>query len=248
MAALVQGGEAQPERFTFPSEPGPKVGTLWRCRTDSRAPLVLVCHGGSSHRLGADVVAIATAVTAAGFAHVASIDGPVHGDNSPWPLDRTKVLADFRRTWVESDGRIGDAVRDWMSAVTVLLARGDVDFERIGWFGLSMGTAYGVPMAADSGLFSAMVLGMWSLRYPGSAPIAAAAPRLTCPVVFQARDEDALFTRQDQQDLFDRLGSEVKSYASYPGPHALPGDHDQIRDAVDFLSHHLSTQRVEATG
>ena len=79
---------------------------------------------------------------------------------------------------------------------------------------------------------------MWGADFPNSERLARDAAKLRCPVLFQQKWNDQLFTREGQLELFDRLGSEEKWLKVYPGPH-VPVAGEQLVDVEDFLARRL---------
>lgn len=224
--AVTAGGRMVPGMFWAPAGDGGK------------RPLVLIGHGGSQHKRDAGVVDLATRfVTRHGFA-AAAIDGPIHGDRRSDGMAGLAVQAEFRAMW-EEDPRVDPMVADWRAAIGALLETGEVDAAAMGWYGVSMGTAYGLPLLAIEARVKAALLGMWGTNFPNSQRLADDAPRLRCPVLFQMKWDDQFFTRQGQFDLFDAIGSEEKWLKTYPGPHvAVAGE--QLHDVVDFLARKLT--------
>ena len=76
--------------------------------------------------------------------------------------------------------------------------------------------------------FRAVVLGKFGLQansalHPGlAAParFAADAAHITAPLLFHIQDDDEVFPRGGQRELFDLIGSPVKEMITEPGPHA----------------------------
>jgi dienelactone hydrolase len=170
----------------------------------------------------------------------AAIDGPVHGDRRADGAAREQVLADFRALWQAGTPGIDEMVADWRTALDHLVTWPAVDSQRVGWAGLSMGTGYGLPFVAAEPRVRAAVLGMWGLSYPSSQRLAVDAPRVRCPVLFQRKAEDELFTVDGQEELFDLLGSRYKRLVLYPGGHGPP-DEVQTADLVGFLAEQLGS-------
>jgi len=212
---------------------------LWTSTALPRpAPLVLMGHGGSQHKASPDMTArAARLVLQHGFA-VASIDGPVHGERRDVLAVGPERQAEFLAMW-RQDTRIDAMVGDWQAAIDALLALGEFDAARIGWHGVSMGTAYGLPLLAREPRIAAAVLGMWGTSYPNSERLATAAPRVRCPVLFQQKWDDELFTRESQIALFDALGSGQKWLKIYPGRHAVGAE--LLDDAAHFLVRELAS-------
>lgn len=203
----------------------------------ARRPLLLMGHGGSQHKTHPGVVDLAARfVRIHGFA-AAAIDGPIHGARRADGLAGPQVQAEFLAMW-KADHRIDAMVADWRAAIDALVALDDVDPAAIGWYGVSMGTAYGLPLVAADSRIKVALLGMWGADFANSQRLVEDAPRLRCPVLFQQKWNDQFFTREGQLELFDRLGSEEKWLKVYPGAH-VPVAGEQLDDIEDFLARRL---------
>jgi len=197
-----------------------------------KKPLVLVGHGGSGHKKSQLVLDMLPLVTRHGYA-VAAIDGPVHGARRAVFADGLPVRDEFLALW-QKGGSVDPTVADWRGAIDALVTLPEVDANAIGWKGISMGTAYGLPLVAAEPRIRAAVLGMWGLSYPNSGRLGDDAPKVMCPVLFQQKWGDELFSREGQIELFDKLGSPDKRLVVYMGGHKNP-EGEQIQDIFDFL-------------
>ena len=214
-------------------------GVLWTPEGPSRKrPLVLIGHGGSQHKTHSGVVELAARFVAHHAFAAAAIDGPIHGARRSVPLSGVEMQAEFLALWPK-DNRIDDMVEDWRATLDALCALDDVDPSAIGWYGVSMGTAYGVPFIAAEPRIGAAVLGMWGADFVNSEGLAAAARHVRCPVLFQQKWDDQLFTRDGQLGLFDCLKTEQKWLKIYPGAH-VPVAGEQADDVVQFLAARLA--------
>lgn len=200
-------------------------------------PLVLIGHGGSSHKAGNEVVERAAAFVLGHGFMAAAIDGPLHGERRPVLETGRERQAEFLAMWA-SDPRIDDMVQDWRALIDLLEQEPDVDAGAIGWFGVSMGTAYGLPLIARETRIQVALLGMWGTSFLNSEPLMAAAARVRCPVLFQQKWDDGLFTREGQIDLFARLGCDQKWLKVYPGSHSITPE--QVDDGRQFIVRHLA--------
>ena len=208
-------------------------------------PVVLAQHGGSSHKLGQEIHDWAEVFVARHGMALASIDGPVHGDRRAGGADgatREVTRADFFVVWKGAGNGIAAMVDDWRAVIDWLCADARMNPHAIGWAGVSMGTAYGLPLVAVEPRIKAAVLGMWGLSFVNSQPLADAAPGIACPVLFQQKWDDELFTRDSQIDLFDRIGTTEKWLTVYPGKHVRV-EGRQLRDMEEFL-----VERLTGTG
>ncbi|WP_276144271.1 alpha/beta hydrolase [Rhodococcus sp. T2V] len=212
--------------------------SLWTPSDAAPAGLVLIGHGGYGHRADER-----TRELACGFAHrhrmaSLSIDGPVHGDRRlDGGRDPDAVKPDWQKWW-HSDPRIDDMVENWRAALAH--ARGLLPEVPIGYFGLSMGSLYGIPLlAAEGATFGAAVLGMWGTNNNTRGRLIADAATLSLPTLHYVRWDDQIFDRQGQVDLFDALGSADKQLMAVPGPHHTP-DARQTEALTAFLADRLS--------
>lgn len=207
---------------------------VWR-RADltGRRPLLLLGHGGSQHKTAPSVEDLAHLFAGRHGFVVAAIDGPIHGARREPLLTGPERQREFLALWARADC-IDSMLADWRAALGVLLTRDDVDGEAIGWSGVSMGTAYGIPLLASEPRIRAAVLGMWGADDVNSERLAQLAPQVRCELLFMIKWNDQLFTREGQLELFDRLGSERKWLKAYPGEHT-PLDATQIADLETFL-------------
>lgn len=214
-------------------------GVLWtRADQVGRRPLVLLGHGGSQHKTAPNLnAAVRLYVLAHGYA-VAAIDGPIHGARRASPLGGLEMQQEFLRMWSE-DNRVDAMIQDWRTSIDALASLEQIDASAIGWQGVSMGTAYGLPLAAAEPRLRCAVLGMWGTSYPNSERLADEAAKVRCPVLFLQKWNDQLFTRESQIALFDKLGSERKWLKVSMGPHAF--DDEQLQDAGAFIVQHLES-------
>lgn len=215
-------------------------GVIWTREGDEGPrPLVLVGHGGSQHKEDSGVTDIAyPLVGEAGFA-VAAIDGPVHGDRRlSGSVSPGQVIQDFRKLWVDNPS-MEEMAQDWSATIDFLAALPEIKADAIGWFGISMGTAYGLPVCATDKRIRAALLGMWGTSHAHGARLVEIAQKVSCPVLFHRKTEDERFTQEGQRALYDAIGSEEKQFHDYPGLHINPQG-AQLDDALHFLIAKLS--------
>lgn len=215
-----------------------RVPLAWWMPVDQQGPcpLVLVGHGGSGHKTSSLVIDIVKRMLPAGVA-VAAIDGPVHGERREVFVDGPVVRDEFRELWSRG-GHVDAMVEDWQAALDHLCRNPGVDERRVAWYGISMGTAYGLPVAAADPRIQSAVLGMWGTCRPPNERLVADAHRITVPVLFQVKREDAIFTAAGQRDLFDHMASSRKTWVEYDGGHVDPAG-KQLDDIAGFLQAHL---------
>lgn len=112
-----------------------------------RRPLLLIGHGGSQHKTHPGIVDLAARFVENGRFAVAAIDGPIHGARRASNLSGPAMQAEFLAMW-RADNHIDTMVADWKAAIDSLVMLEDVRQHAIGWYGVSMGTAHGLPLAA----------------------------------------------------------------------------------------------------
>lgn len=193
--------------------------------------LVLLGHGGTGHKRMEYVVEVAELLVARGIA-AAAIDGPAHGDRSP---EGEADLA-FEDRWHRGGGTEA-IVADWRAALDHLEAEHGA--RPTGWWGLSMGTMMGLPVAADDPRIRLAVLGLMGHWGPNAEDLQEAAPRFGCPVRFLVQWDDEIVPRQSCLDLFDAIGSSRKTLHANPGLHAeVPSV--EVISSVEYLDRYLA--------
>ena len=213
----------------------PVTGTFWS-PTDgaSASPMVLFGHGASGDRYQAPICHLAGRLTRAGC-YALAIDGPVHGLRQVGPGGRQALGDEMRR-----ETFIDDMVGDWLAALAA--TREQANIGDIAYFGLSMGSIFGIPTLAELSEVKAAVLGLLGTTRAGrpfAARVLADAATIHCPVLFLMQLEDELFPRDGYLDLFDALSSDDKRIHANPGLHPeVPGE--EIDFSFEFLSRHLA--------
>ncbi len=216
------------------------VAVLSPEKSGGPVPAVLIQHGGGGHKLAIEVQDLAERVVRELGWCVVAIDGPVHGERRSAPQDeRPVVQREFLDLWQRGGTHVTDMVADWTATIEALANVPALRQDALFWVGVSMGTAYGLPLLAIERRIQAAVLGMWGLSYPRSEVLAAAAAHVTCPVLFQQKWDDDIFDRAGQLDLFDAVGSADKRLAVYPGKHVRVAG-EQMDDTVRFLRRRLA--------
>ena len=212
-------------------------GLLW---TPSGAtgprPLVLIGHGGTSHKRSAYVLAMGRMLARRnGFAAVA-IDQQEHGERRTGSEGSSDAVRErlFDRTTIEN------AVEEWKATVDWLQKQDGVGVGPLGYWGWSMGTVFGIPLVATEPRIQVAVLGLAGSRL---GRLMKHAPEITCPVLFCWQMEDELMTRESVLELFDALGSRDKTLHANPGPH-VGAPRRQYEATVRFLGEHLAPSRA----
>jgi dienelactone hydrolase len=223
---------------------GDVPGVLWSPSSGAdRAPLVLMGHGGGTHKKWPGMVGRAQRLTAGGF-HVACVDAPGHGDRPRTAHDEREIAALFRaRQAGEPEGPVvvrynahlaERALPEWLATLDALQELPWIGADGpVGYFGLNMGTAIGVPLVAAEPRITAAVFG---LHWPDA--LAETAKRITVPIEFMLQWDDEHIPRESGLALFDAFSSTRKTLHANSGRHKeLP--RFEADSAVSFFTRHL---------
>ncbi len=216
-------------------------------------PLILMGHGGSQHKkIGTLAARARQFAQRLGYATLA-IDAPGHGDriSREQAVELAKQVGDRVRGVTGAGGpsfelmktmaeRTQRAIPEWKAALDAALA---LDFvgntERIGYWGVSMGTAIGVPFVASEARIKCAVFGLAGLR-PNAEAFEKAAKSITIPLEFVFQWEDAVAPRETGLALFNAFGSREKTMHINPGAHVeIPNFEGASWQA--FFTRHLGT-------
>ena len=225
---------------------GDVTGVLWTPADSSETrPLILLGHGGGQHKLAPAMVTRGRRYAATcGFAAV-SIDVPGHGDRPRADADERFVAR--LRELMAAGQPVGPhvarynaelaarAVPEWRSVLDALRSdAGLAEDGPVGYWGVSLGTAIGLPLVAADPRIGAAVFGCL-----GGETLAEAAARVTVPVEFLLQWDDTLVPRESALALFDAIASPQKSLHANSGDHmAVP--RFELDSAERFFLRHLS--------
>lgn len=223
------------------------TGVLWSPESGADgAPLILAGHPGGMDKMAPPHVARAhSSVSTYGF-HVATIDAPGHGDR-PRNAQDERLISEFRlarETGSSEFGRIladycasvaERAVPEWQATIDALQALPEIGADApIGYSGMSLASAIGIPLTAIEPRITAAVFG-WAAEHDA---LLEAAQRVTVPVEYLLPLNDNEIPRAFGLELFDAFASEDKVLIAFPGGH-----HEVPRDGrIDtrFFPRHLS--------
>ncbi len=160
---------------------------------------MLFGHGGSQHKKVAHIPSFAKRLAAHGWASVA-IDAPGHGDrvseeekalSAP---ERAQAAQERMRTATgeERKAKALMAVAEWRATLDAVEGLDDVGAGPTGYWGVSMGTMFGVPLLAEEPRISCAVLGLMGAGLAGGKRYEAAASSITIPLQFILQWDDEL--------------------------------------------------------
>jgi pimeloyl-ACP methyl ester carboxylesterase len=176
--------------------------------------LVLLGHGGTSHRKAEYIQEIARLLAARGIASMA-IDGPGHGERAH--SSKSQAPAPFAELWTAGGGTAA-VLADWCGALDFI--EGEHGRRPTGWWGLSMGTMMGLPVTATDPRIRVALLGLMGTWGPNADDLVRLAPQVSCPVRFLMQWDDEIVPRDKCLALFDLLGTPKKTLHVNPGRHA----------------------------
>ncbi|GAA1985727.1 alpha/beta hydrolase [Kitasatospora viridis] len=220
-------------------------GVLWSPASGAdRAPLILLAHGGGNHKKHPAMSGRARRlIDGCGF-HVAVLDAPGHGDRPRTEHDEAEIAALFAaRAAGEPEGPIVVRYNDHLAELAVPEYRAALDALQqlpeigadgpVGFWGINMGTAIGIPFVASEPRVRAAVFGQ---HWPDT--LAGKARRITVPVEFDLQWDDEHISREEGLALFDAFASAEKSLHVNSGKHKeLP--RFEADSAVRFFARHF---------
>jgi dienelactone hydrolase len=216
-------------------------GVLWYASTQAGPqPLVLMGHGGGGHKRNERMRMLGQKCTRDYGWCAAAIDGPVHGERGPVTNANDPAYGEmWQRPWT-----VQSMIDDWKATLDALSTLKQVDSAHVGYWGVSMGTMFGLPYVASDGRVRAAVLGKAGMRGTSvqrsgiDTHFKTYAPKVLIPVLFVMQWHDERFEREGQLELFDRLGSTDKRLHAYPGRHEDNGP-EAFDVQAEFLKRYL---------
>jgi dienelactone hydrolase len=240
-ADAIRDGETWERDFIVERQGQAIPGVVWHPESSSGPrPLVLLGHGGSGHKRSAKMLRLGRMFSTVYGWWAAAIDGPVHGARGS-VTDASD--SEYREMW-KRPHVVQSMIDDWHSVLDALGALAEIDSARVGYWGVSMGTMFGLPYVASDTRIRAAVLGKAGLRGSSvqrsgiDAHFKIYAPKVTIPLLFAVQWDDERFDRDGQLELFDHLGSHDKRLHAYPGRHSDDGP-EALEVSGAFLQRYL---------
>jgi pimeloyl-ACP methyl ester carboxylesterase len=197
--------------------------------------VVLIGHGLGVDRHHESVQKPVRMLTSTHELAVVACDLPLHGQRRREVHDAAELVEKWQSFWAK--GGVQILRTEW--AALLAHARERFPERSCAYFGLSLGTQYGVVFLAGAAEIAAAVLGLFGSRPPPLTPIMNAyAPRVRCPLYFVQKQNDEIHPLETSQHLFSILGSTVKTLDSSPGRHAEVTD-TSLERACTFISNHI---------
>lgn len=214
MSETVEAGIKE-TRFNIEVDGVVVPGILWTPEgADGTRPLMVFGHGGRQHKRVSNILRMARDFVSNEHYAALAIDGYGHGDREPAtePADGSP--------------RGENMTAETMAAIDAVQQLADVGPGPVGYWGVSMGTRFGVPLIAADPRIKAALLGLFGLFPEGTTvPVGWGddARSITIPLTFVFQRSDTLMTLQSGIDLFDAFGSTDKTMHINPGGHvAIP--------------------------
>lgn len=227
-ASAGEGGGLTVERFEITSRYEERVSGLLMQSVDAEGPrpLILVGHPGTLDKSSDYVLWPAEQWVARG-AICATIDQAGHGERAR----RAVSMEDFQRWPMRRLDQSLQTVADWMRTLDYLSGRDEIDADRVGFVGFSMGGMRGAPFVGlDERVQAAsFCISGASTLTGGTSPSARLAEQLTDPGTYApmmagraiqivAGERDDLITPEATQTFYDKL-SEPKEIVWLPCGH-----------------------------
>jgi dienelactone hydrolase len=233
-------GGVTEQLFTLDEIPG----VLWTPEdAHGTRPLILMGHGGGQHKKAPGILARAHRFAVEGGFAVAAIDVPNHGER-PTDEEFDRIATEYRAHMAAGEDTAaldtamytlvaGQAVAEWQAILTAVQQLDHIGGGPVGYWGVSLGCALGIPFVAAEPRVRAAVLGL-----QGSPVLAGTAAQITVPVQFLVQWDDERMPRAQSLALFDAIGSAEKTLHANPGKHGdLP--RFQMDDSLRFFARHL---------
>ena len=226
---------------------GRRVPTiLWTPKiANEPVPIVLVGHGGGQHKRVPLILNMAEGFAKDHGIATLAIDGPVNGDrdtNTGEALElRRKDPNAYRKTYYTD--KYDEMIEDWQAALNAAQAFPEISKNAVGYWGVSMGTRFGLPLVAAEKRIKTAVLGLFGYGKGVSANqrVYNDASKINVPVLFLQQMADEMIPNKAYWDLFQMIGTQNKRL------HANPGGHVEIPEEEKIASRLYLAKRLAET-
>jgi dienelactone hydrolase len=242
----VQQGGVTYERFAFRSFHDGRVPGILAVPPEGEGPfpVVLLLHGLTGTKenwLESDFThggEVSSALLERGYAVVA-LDAQYHGQRAAYNDFVNPGEMVFERGWgMRYANLIAQTVVDYRRVIDYLASREDIDPERVGVLGYSMGGHMSFILGAVEPRIRAVVACV--VPSMAGSPIRAAqfARDLgSGPLLLLMARKDRFYTAEEAQALFDAVPGNSKEIRLFDSGHSLPAEY--VTEAAEWLSTHL---------
>jgi predicted alpha/beta hydrolase len=204
------------DRIAVPADDQSEIPcSIWAATATPRG-LVLLGHGLGVDRYDRTVLVPAEVLAVEHEAAVLVPEIPLHGVRDAFPNDPAGVVSRWQGFWASGGSAIICA------ELRAMLRWAEDAFADlpVAYFGLSLGTQYGLPFLSQTPEVRSAVLGLFgSQPLPKTPLMNRHAPAVRCPVYFVQKLDDELHSVSSSNHLFSTLGSAKKILDSTPGAH-----------------------------
>ena len=242
-------------RFDVEVEDQCVPGVHWRPEgVEKPAATILVGHGGFQDKEAPNIVEMAAQLAHERNYATIALDAPGHGERRTEEQARQQEETLRRIRAGESaelrpgrDKVVKDAtadpgrdrqprmVREWVALLDELEADPDASHGPFGYWGVSMGCRYGIPLVASEARISCAVLGLYGLG--DDDPFRATVESVTIPLLFLFQYHDELMTPDSGLALWAAFGSTEKTMHINPGPHVGVPKFERDSSAAFYARH-----------
>ena len=240
----------EPRKLVVSRDGRPVPALIWiPPGTREQLPLVLVGHDGNGHKRGPTVVAMAHGLAREHRIATLAIDGPASGERAANDADaralRREDRTSFRRRYYLDC--YDSMVADWRAALDAAQQLPEIGRGPVGYWGLSMGTRFGVPLIVAEPRIRAAVIGLFG-HLDGSdvsQRIYDDAGKVDIPILFLQQLADEVVPQRAYYELFKQIGTQNKRLHANPGGrHAVPMS--ELAASRSFLARRLDPELAVA--
>ena len=204
--------------------------SIWSASTRPRG-VVLLGHGLGVDRFDSTVRVPVEILAEEHHAAVVVPEIPLHGVRAMADDDPAGIVDRWQRFWIGGGMESVAAELDLLTR----FCRQRFEYLPIAYFGLSLGTQYGVPFLAQTEGVGSAVLGLFGSQPAPKTPVMNRfAPAVRCPVYFIQKLDDEIHSAESTTHLFSTLGATEKVLDSTSGTHRQTSM-QSLRSACTFL-------------